>query len=40
MLGIGAGYYETEATGLGLPFPPMADRFALQEETLQVCLQM
>jgi F420-dependent oxidoreductase-like protein len=40
MLGIGAGYYEAEATGLGLPFPPVADRFTLLEETLQVCLQM
>lgn len=40
MLGIGAGYYEAEATGLGLPFPPVADRFALLEETLQACLQM
>jgi F420-dependent oxidoreductase-like protein len=40
MLGIGAGYYEAEATGLGLPFPPVAERFTLLEETLQVCLQM
>jgi F420-dependent oxidoreductase-like protein len=40
MLGIGAGYYEAEATGLGLPFPPVAERFALLEETLQACLQM
>jgi len=40
MLGIGAGYYEAEASGLGLPFPPVAGRFALLEETLQACLQM
>lgn len=39
-LGIGAGWYEDEARGLGLPFPPLRDRFALLEETLQVCLQM
>ena len=40
MLAIGAGDYEEEATGLGLPFGPLADRFDRLEETLQVCLQM
>lgn len=40
MLGIGAGWYEAEARGLGLPFPPLADRFELLEETIRVCLQM
>lgn len=39
-LGIGAGDYEEEARGLGLPFPSLADRYALLEETVQVCLQM
>jgi F420-dependent oxidoreductase-like protein len=39
-LGIGAGWYEVEARGLGIPFPPLRDRFDLLEETLQVCLQM
>ena len=39
-LGIGAGDYEAEARGLGLPFPPLAERFELLEETLQVCLRM
>jgi F420-dependent oxidoreductase-like protein len=39
-LGIGAGDYEAEARGLGLPFPPLKERFALLEETLQICLQM
>lgn len=39
-LGIGAGHFEEEARGLGLPLPPMADRFALLEETVQVCLRM
>lgn len=39
-LGIGAGHYEDEARGLGLPLPPMAERFALLEETVQVCLRM
>ena len=41
-LGIGAGapFGGAEATGLGLPFPPVAERFERLEETLQVCLQM
>jgi F420-dependent oxidoreductase-like protein len=39
-LGIGAGDDEPEARGLGLPFPPLGERFALLEEALQVCLQM
>jgi len=40
MLGIGAGDFEEEATGLGLPFPPLGERFDLLDETLQVCLRM
>lgn len=40
MLGVGAAWYEEEARGLGLPFPPRAERFERLEETLQVCLQM
>src|SRR5688572_10350219 len=39
-LGIGAGHDESEARGLGLPFPPTASRFEMLEETLQVCLRM
>ena len=39
-LGIGAGWYEREHRGLGVPFPPLAERFERLEETLQVCLQM
>jgi F420-dependent oxidoreductase-like protein len=39
-LGIGAGHYEAEARGLGIPFPPLAERFEMLEETLQVCLRM
>ena len=39
-LGIGAGWNEEEAKGLGIPFPPRKDRFEMLEETLQVCLQM
>lgn len=40
MLGIGAAWFEAEARGLGLPFPPLAERFERLEETLQICLQM
>jgi F420-dependent oxidoreductase-like protein len=40
MLGIGAGWFEAEAHGLGLPFPSMAQRFERLEEALQICLQM
>ena len=39
-LGIGAAWNEAEASGLGLPFPPTAERFERLEETLQICLQM
>jgi alkanesulfonate monooxygenase len=39
-LGIGAAWNEDESRGLGLPFPPIAERFERLEETLQICLQM
>jgi alkanesulfonate monooxygenase len=39
-LGIGAAWNEAEARGLGLPFPPTAERFERLEETLRICLQM
>jgi F420-dependent oxidoreductase-like protein len=39
-LGIGAAWYEEEHRGLGVPFPPVAERFERLEETLQICLQM
>lgn len=39
-LGIGAGDYEAEAHGLGIPFQPAPERYALLEETVQVCLRM
>jgi len=39
-LGIGAAWYEREHRGLGVPFPPLAQRFERLEETLQICLQM
>jgi F420-dependent oxidoreductase-like protein len=39
-LGIGAAWYEREALGLGIPFPPLKDRFERLEETLQIAKQM
>jgi F420-dependent oxidoreductase-like protein len=39
-LGIGAGDYEDEAHGLGFPYPPVAERFEMLEETVQICLRM
>lgn len=38
--GIGAGWYEAEHRGLGVPFPPTAERFERLEETLQIAHQM
>lgn len=38
--GIGAGWYEREAHGLGASFPPLAERFGRLEETLQIAKQM
>jgi F420-dependent oxidoreductase-like protein len=39
-LGIGAAWNAEESRGLGIPFPPVAERFERLEETLQICLQM
>ena len=39
-LGIGAAWNEAESRGLGIPFPPIAERFERLEETLQICLTM
>ncbi|NUP42396.1 MAG: LLM class F420-dependent oxidoreductase, partial [Streptomyces sp.] len=39
-LGIGAAWYDREHAGLGVPFPPLAERFERLEETLRICLQM
>jgi F420-dependent oxidoreductase-like protein len=38
--GIGAAWNEQEAKGLGVPFPPIATRFELLEEALQITQQM
>jgi F420-dependent oxidoreductase-like protein len=40
MLGIGAAWYDREHAGLGIPYPPLGERFEMLEETLQICEQM
>ncbi|MGY4708188.1 LLM class F420-dependent oxidoreductase [Mycolicibacterium sp. CBM1] len=40
MLGLGAAWYDREHHALGIPYPPLGDRFEMLEETLQICLQM
>ena len=39
-LGIGAAWNEEESLGLGIPFPPVAERFERLEETLRIYQQM
>jgi len=39
-LGIGAAWFEREHRGLGVPYPPLGERFERLEETLQICAQM
>ena len=39
-LGIGAAWYEREHLGLGVQYPPTAERFERLEETIQIVLQM
>jgi len=39
-LGIGAAWYDREHRALGVPFPPLAERFERLEETLQIAGQM
>ena len=39
-LGIGAGWYERESVGLGVPFPSTSERFERLEEALQIANQM
>jgi F420-dependent oxidoreductase-like protein len=38
--GVGAAWYEREALALGVPFPPLKERFERVEETVQIALQM
>ncbi|MGK2964499.1 MAG: LLM class F420-dependent oxidoreductase [Tepidiformaceae bacterium] len=39
-LGIGAAWFEREHLGLGIPFPPLKQRFEMLEEAVQICEQM
>jgi F420-dependent oxidoreductase-like protein len=39
-LGLGAAWYEREHLGLGVPFPPLRERYERLDETLRICLQM
>src|SRR6201994_1749372 len=40
VFGIGAAWYEREHVALGVPYPPVRERFEMLEETLQICQQM
>jgi F420-dependent oxidoreductase-like protein len=40
VLGIGAAWYEREHLALGVPYPPVSERFERLEETLQIVKQM
>jgi F420-dependent oxidoreductase-like protein len=40
ILGVGAAWNSEESLGLGLPFPPTAERFERLEEALRICRQM
>ncbi len=39
-LAIGAAWNEHEHRALGVPFPPLAERFERLEEAIEICLQM
>ncbi len=40
VLGLGAAWFDREHHGLGVPFPPLAERFERLEEALRICAQM
>ena len=40
LFGIGAAWYDREHEGLGVPFPPLKDRFEMLEEAIQIAQQM
>ncbi|MTB88506.1 LLM class F420-dependent oxidoreductase [Aeromicrobium senzhongii] len=40
ILGLGAAWYEREHLALGVPYPPLGERFERLEETLQIVHQM
>jgi F420-dependent oxidoreductase-like protein len=39
-LGIGAAWYEKEHLALGVPYPPIGQRFGMLEDAIQICEQM
>jgi F420-dependent oxidoreductase-like protein len=39
-LGLGAAWYQREHEGLGVPFPPLSERYERLEETIKICFQM
>ena len=40
MLGLGAAWYDREHEGLGVPFPPLKDRFEMLAEAIRISRQM
>jgi F420-dependent oxidoreductase-like protein len=40
LFGVGAAWYQREHEALGVPYPPISERFERLEETLQICKQM
>ena len=40
LLGLGAAWYDREHEGLGVPFPPLAERFEMLEEAILIARQM
>ncbi len=40
LFGVGAGYQADEAAAMGLPLPPLPERFDRLEETLQIALRL
>ncbi|MFI0422369.1 TIGR03560 family F420-dependent LLM class oxidoreductase [Spongiactinospora sp. 9N601] len=39
-LGVGTGYHQPEADAMGLPLPPLAERYERLDETLRIALRM
>jgi F420-dependent oxidoreductase-like protein len=40
LLGLGASWYEAEARAVGIPFPPLVERYAWLRESLELCRRM
>jgi F420-dependent oxidoreductase-like protein len=40
LLGIGAAWYDLEHAALGVPFPPISERYELLEDALRICRAM